>query len=316
MLSLAMICRDNEDTIGDALRSAHQYVDDAVIVDTGSKDKTKQIVAQMGLNVVPFKWRYDFSAARNASLSLQNEPWVLWMDSDEYLPPESGQRIREAIENTTDDIGGITVLMKDTAIIERVAVFRNHPDIRFRGRIHEQIASSIIDAGYRIQRTDIVVEHRQKFNPDRLKRNIELLKLEIADHPENQYTLYKLGHTYLGQDQYRDAIHYFRKSKQYSKPTDNHLPKLTAMLIRALVFYGDIETAREAAVQGVRDYPNDPEIWFYWSWVAHTQGRFNDAAAGYEKAATLPQSTFEADASLVKNARHNQAIALADAKVK
>lgn len=315
MLSLAMICRDNKDTIYNALSSVKPWVDELVIVDTGSKDNTIDIADGFSLFshcVSSIQWKNDFALARNQSLFLCRHPWIFWMDSDEYLPPESGKRIREAVENAPADVGAFTVLVKNDIVIERVAIVRNHPQIRFKGRVHEQIAQSVVDAGYRIVRTDIVVEHRQNLI-NRDARNMELLKLEIDDNPQDQFALFKVGQTYLSQQRYADAIWYFQRSREFSNPNDNHLPKLMAFLTLSWIFTGDISAAKQIADQGVMDYPNDPEVWFYWAMVAHSNGRLQDAINGYERAATLPQSMFEADAKLPIKAYHNQAMAFKDA---
>ncbi len=89
-----MITRNNESMIRAALNSAAAWVDEIVVVDTGSTDRTKSICQDMGAHVFDFPWCDDFSAARNESLRHCTGDWVFWMDSDDILPPSQGRRLR------------------------------------------------------------------------------------------------------------------------------------------------------------------------------------------------------------------------------
>jgi glycosyltransferase involved in cell wall biosynthesis len=80
-LSLCMIARDAEPSLGRALDSARPFVDEIVVVDTGSRDATKCIAAERGARVCDFPWCDNFSAARNYSLAQATGDWIFWMDA-------------------------------------------------------------------------------------------------------------------------------------------------------------------------------------------------------------------------------------------
>ncbi|MGV2336285.1 MAG UNVERIFIED_CONTAM: glycosyltransferase [Planctomycetaceae bacterium] len=67
-LSLCMIVRDNEETIEACLDSIYPWVDEIIIVDTGSRDRTPEICRRFGARMFDFPWCDDFSAARNVSV--------------------------------------------------------------------------------------------------------------------------------------------------------------------------------------------------------------------------------------------------------
>src|SRR4051794_39069341 len=90
LVSLCMIVRDAEDSLPAALSSAWSYMDEVVVVDTGSADRTRTIAEGLGARVSDFPWCDDFSAARNHSLAQATGDWIFWMDADDVLPPESG----------------------------------------------------------------------------------------------------------------------------------------------------------------------------------------------------------------------------------
>ncbi len=89
-----MIVRDAERSLAEALQSARPFVDEMVVVDTGSVDATRAIARQTGARLYEFSWCDDFSAARNESLDKATSDWIFWMDADDTLPAESGRELR------------------------------------------------------------------------------------------------------------------------------------------------------------------------------------------------------------------------------
>ncbi|MDP7608604.1 MAG: glycosyltransferase, partial [Candidatus Marinimicrobia bacterium] len=62
-ISLCMIVRDEENSLKFCLNSVKNIVDQMVIVDTGSKDKTIQIAKNLGADVHQFQWSDSFAEA-------------------------------------------------------------------------------------------------------------------------------------------------------------------------------------------------------------------------------------------------------------
>ena len=77
-LSVCMIVKNEEKNITDCLDSIKDVADEIIIVDTGSTDKTKEVVSQYNTQIFDFKWIDDFSAARNFSLSKATGDFILW----------------------------------------------------------------------------------------------------------------------------------------------------------------------------------------------------------------------------------------------
>ena len=86
-LGLAMIVRDEERTLPRLPESVKGCFDEIVIVDTGSKDRTKEVAQACGARVFDFAWFDDFAAARNFSFSKVASPWTMWLDADAYELP-------------------------------------------------------------------------------------------------------------------------------------------------------------------------------------------------------------------------------------
>ena len=84
-LALVMIVRDEARCIERCLNSARAWVDEMVVLDTGSKDDTAERAARTGARVFHFQWIDDFAAARNAALALTDADWRLVLDADEWI---------------------------------------------------------------------------------------------------------------------------------------------------------------------------------------------------------------------------------------
>src|SRR5437764_33641 len=93
-LSLCMIVRDSARTLQACLSSIRPWVDEIVVVDTGSLDDTQQIAKDHGAEIFEFPWIDDFSAARNESLRRAQGKWLFWMDSDDSIDEANGRGLR------------------------------------------------------------------------------------------------------------------------------------------------------------------------------------------------------------------------------
>ena len=85
-ISLCMIIKNEEAVLERCLESIQDVVDEIVIVDTGSTDKTKEIAARYTDRIYDFPWCDDFSAARNFAFSKGMGEYLLWMDADDVFP--------------------------------------------------------------------------------------------------------------------------------------------------------------------------------------------------------------------------------------
>ena len=104
-ISLCMIVRDEEETLARCLDTVKDIVDEIIIVDTGSVDKTKYIASQYTSNIYDFKWIDDFGAARNYSFSKATQEYILWLDADDVLMEEDRNKFKyfkERMEPSVD----------------------------------------------------------------------------------------------------------------------------------------------------------------------------------------------------------------------
>jgi len=89
-ITLALIAKDEEKNINRLLDSVDSCFDEIVLVDTGSKDKTKEIANQRGCKIYDFEWVDSFCKARNFAFSKATCDYIMWLDLDDVLDNREG----------------------------------------------------------------------------------------------------------------------------------------------------------------------------------------------------------------------------------
>ncbi len=296
-LSVCIIARDNARTIRACLLSIRPWVDEIIVVDTGSTDDTPRIAAELGARVFFFAWCDSFSAARNESIRHARVRWIFWMDTDDTIDAENGRQLRLLIRGAAPSTLGFTVNVRcpgreadgagDYTEVTHVKLFRNLPGLRFERRIHEQIIPAIRRLDGDILGTHLFVVHSGfDTSPEgqkrKLERDLRLLHKELEEEPEHPFTLFNLGMTYNDCQEYAKAADYLRRSIRQSGEGESHLRKAYAFLVVACSGLGKPEEARQACDEGLRMFPRDDELRFRRGLLLHEQGRLREAAACYE----------------------------------
>jgi len=328
-LSACLIVRDNENTIRPCLESIKPWVDEIVVVDTGSKDQTAQICEEMGARVFHWPWRDDFSAARNESIDHARGEWIFWMDSDDTIPEHCGKQLRELADSAhTENVLGYVAQVHcpgmdsmDITAVDHVKLFRNHSDLRFEFRIHEQIIPSIRRAGGEVAWTDLYVVHSgsdqtEKGRAGKLVRDFRLLEKELADRLNHPFVLFNLGMTHADAKQFESAVEYLVRCIDVTGPEESHLCKTYALLVNALSQLNRNEQAWEVVNNGLKLFPEDKELMFRQALLQHHFGYFSDSEQTYLR--ILSEQTDRKFASVdqgISNfkARHNLAVVYEDA---
>ncbi len=208
-LSLCMIVRDEEEMLPRCLGAVADAVDEVVVVDTGSVDRTIEIARSFGARVIRREWTGSFAEARNASFDAASGDWLMYLDADEVLVREDASRLRGLTGRTWCEAflvseTNYTGELEDGIAVTHNAlrVFRNRADYRFEGRLHEQIANRL--PGYlpeRLLHSGVRVEHygylgAVRDSREKSRRNIELLRLAAAESPPSAFLHFNLGSEY------------------------------------------------------------------------------------------------------------------------
>lgn len=189
-ISLLMICRDEEAYLPRALKSIRGLVDEIVAVDTGSEDGTIPILRKNGAKIVRHPWGDDFAEAKNVGLLHVSKDYVFCLDADEYLDAEERlsflvlKSLLPVTEkrgvvfeiHTLNDAFDMHAKVPPIRINRRTALFPNHPDIRFSGRVLESVDASLeaLDTPM-IFAESILIKHQHSNRIQRKRRQVRAM---------------------------------------------------------------------------------------------------------------------------------------------
>ena len=147
MLSLSMIVRDEAERLPQCLASVADFVDEMVVLDTGSQDDTVAVARSLGATVHEIAWPGDFAPARNRALELVQGDWVLVLDADERLRAEARAPLQRLMEEP--DALVITLLRRELGAAQAPystvsRLFRRHPSLHWSRAYHSLIDDSVL----------------------------------------------------------------------------------------------------------------------------------------------------------------------------
>ena len=165
-LSLCMIVKNEEAILAKCLESVKGVVDEMIVLDTGSTDRTVAIAEEYGAKTPRFSWCDDFSAARNEALRHVTGDWVLVLDADEQLNPAIANRLKTEIakeQNLVINLIRQEIGAKQSPYSLTSRLFRHHPKIQFSRPYHALIDDSVIEL---IQTRISLEDHTTPINCD------------------------------------------------------------------------------------------------------------------------------------------------------
>ncbi|NLK52490.1 MAG: glycosyltransferase [Syntrophomonadaceae bacterium] len=306
-LSLAMIVKDEEKCIKRCLDSVKDLVDEIVIVDTGSTDKTIEICRSYNALVFSYPWNNHFAEARNFGLDKVMGEWVLWLDADEEVAQENRNQLNNhSIFNDYDALSvplinfyGETVDFDQVAQIAQPRFFRNHMGFRFENKIHEWLNVSSAYERDRVGFLDLKIYHygymnaqvedKQKFN-----RNVNLLLQELEEEKNHAWTHYYLSAEYYRRREFKKAFEHVNQSillfiKDGTIPPPSMLYSLKySILIETMSWEGAWPSIKSA----VKMFPDYVDLKFYMGVILYYRKMYPEALACFEECLELGESNF------------------------
>jgi glycosyltransferase involved in cell wall biosynthesis len=186
LISGAIICRNNQETVLRAISSFHGLCDEIIVVDTGSTDGTLDRLKGLNIKLYETNWEKDFSKARNYAIGKCSGDWILFLDSDEWIDSKGKVQIKSLIEKDADcwEVIQLSYLEEGRIMCPTVRLFKK--GLRYNLPIHESLIDSIRELGYKVGKSNVVVHHSGWHDESQAKkkRNFELIK---EDHPLYNY---------------------------------------------------------------------------------------------------------------------------------
>lgn len=220
MLSLSMVVRNEAERIGACLASVAGFVDEMVLLDTGSSDATVAIAERCGAVVHQLEWPGDFAPARNHALSLVRGDWVLVLDADEQLTAEAREPLRALMADP--DLLLVNLLRRELGARQSPysnvsRLFRRHPAIHWSRPYHSMVDDSVAtllkrEPHWRLADCPVVALLHEGYRPellaasDKAQRLRQAMEAELARRPGDPYACAKLGGLELSEGHSERAI--------------------------------------------------------------------------------------------------------------
>lgn len=284
-LSLIMMVKNEEEWIEGCLENVMPIVDEFVIVNTGSTDKTLEIIERfkrgcpVPVYVVDYPWEDNFSTPRNFGKLHATKPWIMFMDADERYRPEHLRTISKLTETAAEAVvfNVLNYLEQPSAnAAPKVAptqatrLFRNIPELYFTGLLHETIDDSL-SALRRHRKVEVVLApvelHHYGYLKDPAKMKSKLDYYETINQRQLELTegkdprpYFNLALHYMNDGREAKAVEYFQKALAVN-PRFWHaaqqmglvnLHSAKTFLIQALQTMPDVHPAKQPLIEVVK----------------------------------------------------------------
>ena len=243
-ISLCMIVKNEEDWIENALGSVSSVVDEIIIADTGSTDRTLDKARRFSPKVFHYKWTDNFAEARNFTLAEARHPWILVLDADECIAASDLPLIQAAVKNAAD---GYHLNQRNYTFGNQIVgwspnsgkyaegkaypgyldnplirLFRNRPDIQFSGAVHEIVDPTQLLAHLRFDSLPVVLHHYGKVRDaervaSKQRFYLELGIRKVQQEGANPKAHFDLGIQYQELQLHPEAVECFEKTFSMSR---------------------------------------------------------------------------------------------------
>ncbi|WP_055109160.1 glycosyltransferase family 2 protein [Paenibacillus ihumii] len=177
-----MIVKDEEKHLQECLNSVCDIVDEIIIVDTGSTDRTKEIAARYTKKIYDFPWIDDFAAARNYSFEQATKEFIMWLDADDHLMPPDRDKLRQ-LKQTLSPLHEVIIMDYHLAFdndgnplvsARRHRLVRRDKGLKWKGIVHEDIEVH----GAKLSYSDVAITHRRQ--GVHTERNLQIIEKWMA----------------------------------------------------------------------------------------------------------------------------------------
>lgn len=233
-VSACMIVKDEQKYLAGCLDSIRNWVDEIIVVDTGSTDKTVEIAASYGAKIFHQKWENNFSKHRNYSIEQATGDWVLIIDADERVEAGDVPKLLEVINSDQAQVISVDVhnVCDDdelrTTFLHSNRLFRRELNLRYEGIVHNML---IVPPELPVWRTRTKIKHLgYNLSEDELIKKISrskpLIEQQIEQNPNNAFARYNLSQILLAEGKNRweqFAPQVIENSKEAVRLTDPNI---------------------------------------------------------------------------------------------
>lgn len=205
-VSACMIVKDEEELLAGCLESIRDWVDEIIIVDTGSTDRTVEIAESFGAKLFHQPWEGNFSKHRNYSLEQATGDWLFVIDADERILNDDVPLLLSILAQKKHNLVSVNVFnsygkSKDsTTFLPSTRLFRRELNLRYEGIVHNLLT---IPEKAGITRADVRINHlgydlsKEKMAA-KIARSRTLLEKQLDENPDNAFALFNYAQLLRG----------------------------------------------------------------------------------------------------------------------
>ena len=249
-ISACMIVKDEEKLLSGCLDSIRDWVDEIIIVDTGSNDKTVSIALTYGAKVFNQTWEGNFSRHRNFTIEKATSDWVFIIDADERMCQEDIPRLKELVNSDQHSLISINVFNvygkdeKMTTFLPSVRLFRRDLNLRYEGIVHNRL---VLPDNASIVRANVKLKHLgYDLSPEQMRKKFErshaLWEKQLQKNPNDAFALFNLAQLLRGAgkdkpDLFSDQIiRHATKAVTLTNPNDLEMRNIHLMSLDQLAW--------------------------------------------------------------------------------
>lgn len=293
-VSLCMIVKDEENNIRRCLECVSSFVDEIIILDTGSTDQTKSICLEYGAKFIEYDWNNDFAYARNQSIKEASCDWILWLDADEELIIEDYHAFQELLSVNSSSIIALKMhhlltenpeKQKEYYISYHYRLFPNNMGIYFDGTIHEQLIFDEAITPVLPNTKAHIIHYGYQNNAVSKKRirNLNLLLSKKKENPDDPWSDYHIAVELFQMNQLEKAFLFVNQSIAVFLSNGVVPPAIAYKLkYEMLVYSNSTQHAVEGIQKAIELYPDYVDLHFYKGLLLYMQKKFTDAIAAFQ----------------------------------
>lgn len=291
-LALAFIAKnEKENLIQCKYEKLFHLFDEVVMEDTGSTDGTVEYLSNFNVKISQYEWQNDFSFHRNRVLDSVESDYVFFIEPDMEFDNDLVDKVRALINQYHNEkivISAVCTNLYDSGETNRfsnLTVFPQSQEMRFRGRIHENVSQSIEEGGYKVHTIEEAFfvhygYYTTALMDAKVERNFIALKDYYKSNSNDPTTSFQYAVACFdtnsgdkGKSVFKDII----------KKGTHHVEYSHMYLSYIYVAQKKVDVAYENIIKSshLTDYPT---VWNYRGFLEMAMNKFQESVDSYKKA--------------------------------